>query len=69
MHFVEDVFLTITTETSAGKYWDYKSGSQRESENEEHRGEFLSSLSVFFSFFVHILFKKAYKGAVLTYSV
>lgn len=34
----------MTTETSAGRYWDYNPGSERKSKNEEIRGEFLNFL-------------------------
>lgn len=43
------VFLTITTETSAGESWDYTGGSERKSKKEECRG------FLWFSSFVHIL--------------
>lgn len=39
----------MTTETSAGRYWNYNSGSGKKSKNEEIRGEFLNFLVFFFS--------------------
>lgn len=58
------VFLTMTTETSAGEVWNYNPRSKI-SKNEESRGRFLFS---FFSF-VHIQSQIPHKGAVLTYDV